>query len=272
MNVHDVGSGPPVVVVPGIQGRWEWMMPGIEALAARCRVVTFSLCDEPSSGGRFGRRSGFAAYVEQVREALDQCGLDAAAICGVSYGGLIAATFAARYPRRASGLILVSALPPSWRPDRRVRMYLRAPRLLAPVFWIDALFRSRPEFVAAVPRRIDRLRMGLTLGRRALRYRPSIARMARRARLAARMDPPALAGVRTPTLMVTGDPALDRVLPVRLTREYLKLIPQARVATLQRTGHFGIVTRSSAFADLVAPFVAEHDAAAGAGGARRHVV
>ena len=125
MNIVEFGSGPPVVVIPGIQGRWEWMRPGIEALATRCRVITFSLCDEPCSGSRFDERRGLDSYVDQVRDALDRCGLGAATICGISYGGLIAAAFAARYPARTASLVLVSALPPSWSPDRRAQMYLR---------------------------------------------------------------------------------------------------------------------------------------------------
>ena len=35
------GSGPPLVLVPGMQGRWEWMTPTVEALARRFRVGTF---------------------------------------------------------------------------------------------------------------------------------------------------------------------------------------------------------------------------------------
>jgi hypothetical protein len=31
--VIDVGHGPPLVLVPGIQGRWEYLRPAIEALA-----------------------------------------------------------------------------------------------------------------------------------------------------------------------------------------------------------------------------------------------
>ena len=121
MKIVDRGGGTPVVVIPGIQGRWEWMRPAIDALAQRARVITFSLADEPSSGGRFDDTGGFWCYVEQVREALDAAGVARAAVCGVSYGGLIAAAFASRYPERAASLILVSALPPSWRPDNRVR-------------------------------------------------------------------------------------------------------------------------------------------------------
>src|SRR6476660_7577852 len=136
MRLFDSGSGTPLVVVPGIQGRWEWMRPGIDALAASCRVVTFSLCDEPCSEARFDEPTGFACYVDQIREALDQVKLERAAICGVSYGGLIAAAFAARYPSRVSALVLASALPPSWTPNRRVLAYMRTPRLLAPLFFL----------------------------------------------------------------------------------------------------------------------------------------
>ena len=50
MRIFDQGSGPTIAVVPGVQGRWEWMEPGLEALAAFGRVVSVSLCGEPGSG------------------------------------------------------------------------------------------------------------------------------------------------------------------------------------------------------------------------------
>jgi pimeloyl-ACP methyl ester carboxylesterase len=148
LNIIDRGDGTPVVVIPGIQGRWEWMEPTIGALAERCRVITFSLADEPTSGGRFDERHGFECYVEQVREALDAAGVREAAICGVSYGGLIAAAFAARHPDRTSSVVLVSALPPSWTPNARVRFYLLAPRLLTPLFMLASV-RMYREIAAA---------------------------------------------------------------------------------------------------------------------------
>src|SRR4051812_20841868 len=105
MNIVDVGSGPPVVLVPGIQGRWEWMKPAVDALAQQCRVITFSLSDESSSGGTFEASRGFENYVDQIGDAMAQAGVKEAAICGVSYGALIAGTFAARHPGRTSALI-----------------------------------------------------------------------------------------------------------------------------------------------------------------------
>ena len=84
MKIVDRGGGTPVVVIPGIQGRWEWMKPAIDALAQRCRVITFSLADEPSSEGAFNEARGFWNYVDQVRAGLDATGVRRAAICGAS--------------------------------------------------------------------------------------------------------------------------------------------------------------------------------------------
>ena len=74
----DRGSGVPVVLIPGVQGRWEWMAPTVDALAKRCRVLTFSLCDEPTSGAAVDERAGFDAYLQQIEEALDRANVQRA--------------------------------------------------------------------------------------------------------------------------------------------------------------------------------------------------
>lgn len=255
MHIVDVGSGTPVVLVPGIQGRWEWMKPAVDALSASCRVITFSLADEPTCGAHFDEDTGFACYVRQIADAMDEAGVERAAICGVSFGGLIAAAFAAQYPERVDSLVLVSALPPSWQPDPRVRFYLRAPVLLSPIFCLASVRLYREIAVASA---------GMTGGLAAasrhavnvVRHMFSPSRMARRVRLLAGGDAGrGLDAVRVPTLVITGDAALDRVVPVLLTRQYLTLWPHATTATLARTGHLGLITRPRAFAELVAPFI-----------------
>jgi pimeloyl-ACP methyl ester carboxylesterase len=274
MNIIDRGSGHPIVVIPGIQGRWEWMKPGIDALAQRTRVITFSLADEPSSGAHFDERAGFWNYVEQVREALDEAGIDSAAVCGVSYGGLIAAAFAACYPGRVTSLILVSAVPPSWRPDPRVSFFLRSPWLLSPLFCVGSV-RLYREFAVAQDRWCSRVKTASAAGLNALLHMFHPSRMARRVHLISSVftsskieafSPsggeggiePELARVKVPTLLVTGEESLERVVPPRLTREYLVIWPHARVETLPRTGHLGIITRPREFASLVAGFAAAH--------------
>jgi pimeloyl-ACP methyl ester carboxylesterase len=255
MNIVDRGTGVPIVIIPGIQGRWEWMRPAVDALAATCRVITFSLADEPTCGGPFDEATGFDCYVDQVATALDQAGLERAAICGVSYGGLVAAAFAARHPQRTAALILVSALPPSWSPDPRVRFYLRAPRLLSPLFMIGSV-RMYKEIAAATPGFLRSVGTAAGHGVTVLRNMFSPVRMAARV---SRLGPPQLlselCNVQVPTLVITGEPNLDRVVPVALTLEYVRMWPHAERATLGATGHLGLITRPDEFARLVVPFV-----------------
>ena len=247
------------MVIPGIQGRWEWMKPAIDALARRCRVITFSLADEPSCGAPFDAAHGFSCYVDQVRAALDAGGLERAAICGVSYGGLIAAAFAARYPERTSSLILVSALPPSWTPDRRARFFVRAPRLLTPLFLVGSL-RLYREIAAANPGAGRGIAAAVRFAWRALTHMFSPSRMARRVTLLASVHlPEELSRVTSPVLVITGEAALDRVVPLPATLEYARIWPNARVDTIARSGHLGSITRPHEFARLVVPFAERAD-------------
>jgi pimeloyl-ACP methyl ester carboxylesterase len=253
MNIIDRGTGTPVVLIPGIQGRWEWMRPAVDALATQCRVITFSLADEPTSGARFDESAGIWSYVKQVNDVLDAKGLGEAAICGVSYGGLIAAAFASRHPERASALVLVSAIPPSWRPDARAQFFMRAPLLFSPLFCVGSL-RMCPEIVAAK----GQLSGAVFAAQHAATvlanfFSPRL--MARRAQMVTTLDiERELANVHCPTLVVTGEAALDRVVPVRLTRDYHRIWPHATEAVLERTGHLGLITRPEEFARLVVSF------------------
>ena len=270
MTIIDRGGGPAIVVIPGIQGRWEWMKPAVNALAQRCRVITFSLADEPTCGAPFDERRGIESYVDQVRTALDTAGITSAAICGVSYGGLIAAAFAARHPERVSSLVMVSAVPPSWTPDRRVSFYLRAPRLLSPLFCVASL-RMYREIAAAHAGFAAGAFAALVHGWRVVTHMFSPGRMARRVRLIVDCNLEArISGINVPTLVVTGDPSLDRIVPVARTHEYVRMWPHARVATIANTGHLGLITRPEEFARIVVPF-AERAARLADTGSRRRI-
>ena len=255
MNLVDVGSGAPVVIVPGVQGRWEWMKTGIDALATRCRVVTFSLADEPSCGGHFDPDRGFDSYVDQVTEAMDQAGLSTAVITGVSYGGLIAAAFAARHPERTAGLVLVSAIPPQWKPNARVRFFLKAPHLLLPLFMLGSL-RFLKEISTAVPGVLRSMAVAAHHGFNAVTHMLSPGRVASRVHAleAVQLDRE-VSATYVPTMVVTGEPDLDFIVPVRLTEEYTRMWPHAERLTIPHTGHLGLITRPDLFAEGVAGFV-----------------
>ena len=85
----------------------------------------------------------------------------------------------------------------------------------------------------------------------------SPALMARRMHLALHEDFAADCGrVLAPTLVVTGERGLDRVVPVDSTGDYAGAIAGAERTWLPHTGHLGLITQPDAWADIIAGFVA----------------
>jgi len=251
----DRGSGTPIVLIPGLQGRWEWTRPAVDALSKHHRVISYSLCDERSSPFACEPARGFDNYLEQVDQVLQRARIERAVIAGVSYGGLIAAEFAARNPDRVEGLVLVNALHSTWEPNQQQRRFLSAPRLMSPMFVATAPRRNRPEMIAAFPSMTARMKFAVVAGARALMAPASPSRMARRITWAQAHRFADRRAVKAPVLLVTGEPALDRIVPVDVTRRYLDEFNEAEHVVLKRTGHLGLVTRPEAFATVLERFV-----------------
>jgi pimeloyl-ACP methyl ester carboxylesterase len=251
----DIGRGEPIVLVPGVQGRWEWTRAAVERLAQDYRVIAYSLSDERSSGFPCDPALGFQNYVQQVGQVMDRAGVATATIVGVSYGGLIATEFAARMPERVSRLVLASALPIDWHPDRRARFFLRAPRLLSPLFVASAPLRFEPEIRKAIPEWRQRVRFISRQTRNVLGAPASPGKMARRVRWAEAHHFAGTDAVRAPVLVVTGEPGLDRVVPVEVSRRNIERFPGARHVVIPRTGHLGIVTQPDEFRTVMRDFL-----------------
>jgi pimeloyl-ACP methyl ester carboxylesterase len=256
MEIVQRGSGEPLVLIPGLQGRWEYMRPTVDALSAHFRVVTFALSDQRRAGFRFDAARGLDAYVGQVVEVMDTLALPRAIVCGVSFGGIVALRCAARYASRTRALILVSTPGPEWHLRPRHDLYARLPWLFGPLFLAETPFRLRRELSAAFPDARDRRRFALVQLRTFAHAPISMARMAERARLigaAGRADE--CTKVSVPTLIVHGDPALDHIVNVAGTCEYGRLIAGARVVALANAGHLAAITRPDAFATAARGFI-----------------
>ena len=72
--MFDQGKGPAVVVVPGVQGRWEWMKPALVELAGRCHTISYSLRGDIGSGEKADPALGFDNYLGQLDAVLDRLG------------------------------------------------------------------------------------------------------------------------------------------------------------------------------------------------------
>ncbi len=245
MTIVEKGAGAPVVLVPGIQGRWEWMRPTIDALAARHRVLTFSL----------GHARSFDEWDQQIDDALDRAGV-AGTLVGVSFGGLVALRYAARHPDRVSALVLASTPPPGWTIDRWSARCVAHPWLGLPLFSARGVVRLAPEILMARPSWRDRLGLAAAYATRVLSAPVSPRDMAAYVRAWRTTTFPPAGTVHTPTLVVTGERGCDRVVPVDQTMQYLTLIPGAQHAELAGTGHVGVITKPHLFAEVVERFLA----------------
>ncbi len=227
------GSGPALVVIPGLPGPWRFVAPAVHALSAHFRVLSQSL----------GPECTLEADVARIVSALDERKIDRAVICGISFGGLIALAFAARYPERTSALVLASTPGPGFTLRPRHKFYLRWPWIFGPLFLLESPFNLRHEL------HVSQLKAFLG-------GPVSFAKIARRARLLESTD---IAGasrrVNARTLVITGEARFDHVVPVESSLALLRAIPGATHVTLNGTGHLGSVTRAREFAEIVGNFV-----------------
>ena len=104
--------------------------------AARARGAGDALPRHQLLTGPCGER--FDELVAQVDEVLDRQGVRAAAVCGVSFGGMVAVKFAASRPERTSALVIVSTPSPAWTPSAAQARYLARPWLSTPAFLATA--------------------------------------------------------------------------------------------------------------------------------------
>ena len=240
------GSGPPLVLVPGIPGPWQYVRPAVDALAASFRVLTFSL----------GPECSIESDAARIVRALDERRIDQAIVCGISFGGLVALRSAATHPDRTRALVLASVPGPGTKLKPKHRLYTRWPYVFGPLFVAETPVRLTREVKSALPVLSERWRFRWSQLLTFLSAGVSLPEIARRACLIEQDDIAGDSGrVVAPTLVVTGDPALDWVVPVNDTMRYIRSIRGARHVVLERTGHLGTITQPVAFAAAVRGFM-----------------
>lgn len=219
------GDGPPLVLLhafPFHAGMWrEVPFEGVSTIAVDQRG--------------FGESAGvpltapdLAVAADDVAAVLDELGLDAATLCGVSMGGYVAMAFARRHPRRLAGLILCDTKSTADTPGARaarleVARSAEAGEVAVPMASLlgGTTMRERPDAVA----RAEALLTGLA---------PASVAWGQRA-MAAREDATAvLAGLDVPALVVRGaEDAIASGAEARVMAEALG----ARVVTIPGAGH-----------------------------------
>jgi pimeloyl-ACP methyl ester carboxylesterase len=251
VRVHELGAGPPVLLLhgsgPGTTGWGAWA-PVAAALAERHRVVVPDQAGFGATPVPHGGRPGLAGWSAQAAGLMEALELERFAVVGHSMGGAVALALAAERPdavTRVAGVgSMGAAMPLTPALDRLWGARPGQARMLLELLFDD------PALVtdAAVLAREESLAAGA--GAFAALFPPP------RDRWVLDLTPPpgALAAVAAPVLLVHG--ARDRVVPLRdAALPLLESLPDARLHAFGRCGHVPAVEHPAAFVRLLSDFL-----------------
>ena len=251
----EAGSGPPLVLVHGLGGTWEYWAPAMALLARAARCIALDL---PGFGHSDDLPGEFTLdkAVARLAAALAALGIPAAPVCGHSLGGPLAVRLARNHPETTSHVVLVgpSGLveAPVW--QRRALRLVPVYQLLrrAPVPWEHWLLRVGPLRRGALralvhdPATVSDA-MARTLvdgGREARELKGAID-----ASFATGLDAEARA-LTVPVDAIWGE--RDRMVPAKDARLLLRAVPGATLHVMPGCGHLPMVEDPETFAALLA--------------------
>lgn len=104
------GSGPPLLLLHGVGVTADTWLRNIDPLARDFTVYAPDLLDNGHTGrGNYTGGPPQPHMIEHLAAFADHLGLDEFAVCGSSFGGLLAALLHLRMPERVTRLILLSS-------------------------------------------------------------------------------------------------------------------------------------------------------------------
>jgi pimeloyl-ACP methyl ester carboxylesterase len=229
------GTGDPLLWITGFGASSAVLEPLADRWSARFQCITY---DHPGTG-RSSRRAcplTTAQLAKSAIDVLDELGIDAAHIAGLSLGGAVAQELAIRFPGRVRGLILISTStsgPLSIPPDPRT--LLAATRLI----WTESVRRRNVWLAPAMfadgfaEREAEQAR---ALTQLVLVHPPSAWALAGQYVAACLHDRALdLHRIRAPTLVLHG--ADDILVPATNGRKLADGIADAELHEFPRAGH-----------------------------------
>jgi pimeloyl-ACP methyl ester carboxylesterase len=262
-----LGSGPPLLCVPGGPGRASAYLEDLGGLAGTRTLV---LLDSRGTGASEIPADEATYVAESLGDDVDalreHLGLERADVLGHSAGGKVAQCWAAAHPDRVGRLVLATTFLHAGHEDvladRERVLALRSGEPWYPLAreaadglrWAPRGERSRleremrPFWYGTWTERVQAHAASAdvqTEPRASSRFRTTTPRDELRARLAA---------VDAPVLVVVGE--LDAMTPPVAGREVAAAFPRAEVVELRGAGHFPWVDDPDQWLAAVAPFLA----------------
>ncbi|HEX8201342.1 MAG TPA: alpha/beta hydrolase, partial [Isosphaeraceae bacterium] len=107
-DVARMGRGEPIVLVPGLAGGWELLVPLATRLARRHEVILTGLRGDRGPGHR-PLGAGVGEYARDLAGRIEQLGLERPTVLGVSFGAAVALELAVESPHRLGALVVLGA-------------------------------------------------------------------------------------------------------------------------------------------------------------------
>ena len=190
---------------------------------------------------------GLSDLVLYYDDLFDRLGLDRVDLIGHSFGGMVAAEYAATFRDRVGKLVLIDAMG-LWHDDAPVADHL----LVSPQNLVKLLFHdpSKPEVAAKLAMPSDRDAMDAAIVNRfgALASTSHFIHPIPERGLKRR-----LRRIKAETLVLWG--AQDALVPPSYAAEFAALIPNARVEMIQAAGHVPQIEQRRLVSDHLAKFL-----------------
>ncbi len=254
LSFVEAGSGPSLLLIPGLGRGCDMFARQLRSFARRFRVLAPDNRGAGQSDAPAGPYS-IACLADDLAELLRARRVSQTHVMGVSLGGFVAIELAVRYPELLSKLVLVSTSaggPASTPMDSATWQAVVSP-----------LGRSAPERVLNAMRlayhrsyaRDNFRRLAAIARRRTDRPAKPHAWLAQ-AQAGAAFDRSAdIPGIRAACLVLTG--LEDRIVPAANARWLARQLPDARLRTFARAGHYLCVERARALNAAVHRFLSE---------------
>jgi 2-hydroxy-6-oxonona-2,4-dienedioate hydrolase len=260
LHYYGAGEGHAVVLLhgsgPGASG-WSNFSPNIEPLSKQFRVLAF---DMPG----WGKTDDFDPdadrdHVEALLLALDELGIDKAALIGNSMGGMTSIRFAVEHPDRISHLICMGAPAPGiniFTPgggmseglqilieayqDPSPENFKRLVKVMAydQAFATDELAKQRSENALSRPDHLASFGKTMASGAAFFNLLPRLPE------------------ITAPTMIIHGRD--DRTIGLENGLRLVSAIPDSRLVVLNRCGHWAQIEHAAKFNRLVEQFVLNH--------------
>jgi proline iminopeptidase len=264
-ELHGPEDAPALVVLhggPGV-GDCRDQVRDFGALTDEFRVLFY----DARGSGRSEEQPPYTheQWVSDVDELTRQLGIETFALCGHSYGGIVAQEYVIAHPERVSRLILVDTSPSTVENEESVRRALEADLPGIEEGWLRKLFEGRVDsneemrgmweallplyfegpFDPALPKQIaDDTYFHYATHNHAFSVNNPAYDVRDR-----------LPRVDVPTLVVCG--GNDWITPLPKSEEIVSLIPSSRLEVFAMSGHMPMIEEPEKFIDALRGFLRE---------------